>query len=149
MKVKLLLPIIFFGFLNSYAQIKTVNYAQTEIEVPKSYYAESEYEIKSDNFSAQWIYLSGEMFSKNMQLDILKQFEGQLKPDEVTEINFVSNGAKFTGKKLLLSKADLKYRIIAYGIINKQPLVINLGFKNEPKQNSDFDDLIIKFIKLE
>ena len=149
MKVKLLVPIIFLGFLNAFAQVKTVNYAQTQIEVPENYYSESEFEIKSDNFSAQWIYLSGEIFSKNMQLDIIKQFEGQLKPDEVTEINFVSSGAKFTGKKLLLSKADLKYRIIAFGIINKQPLVINLGFKNEPKQNSEFDDLIIKFIKFE
>jgi len=89
------------------------------------------------------------MFSKNMQLDIIKQFEGQLNPSKVSEVNFISNGAKFTGKKFLLEKAELKYRIIAYGIVNKQPLVLNLGFKTEPKQNSDFDDLIIKFIRFE
>ncbi|MFZ4106827.1 hypothetical protein [Flavobacterium sp.] len=149
MKLKLLFVIILFECVNSFAQIKTVNYAQTEIEVPKNYSAESEYEVKSDNFSAQWIYLSGEMFSNNMQLDILKQFEGQLKPDEISEVKFLSNGAKFTGKKLMLKKSELKYRIIAYGIVNKQPLVLNLGFKNEPIQNSDFDDFIIKFIRFE
>ena len=149
MKLKILFVIILFKCFNSFAQIKTINYAQTEIELPKSYSAESEFKIKSDNFYAQWIYLSGEMFSKNMQLNIMKQFEGQLKPSEVTEVNFISNGAKFTGKKFLLEKAELKYRIIAYGIVNRQPLVLNLGFKNEPKQNSDFDDLIIKFIRFE
>jgi hypothetical protein len=70
MKFKITLITFIFICLNTYSQntiIKKVNYANIEIQVPANYIANSEYEIENDNFSAQWLYLSKEMFDKNVQ----------------------------------------------------------------------------------
>ena len=151
MKFKITLITFIFICLNSYSQntiIKKVNYADIEIEVPANYIANSEYEIENDNFSAQWLYLSKVMFDQNVQYQIIKQFEDQTKAKEISEISFLSNGSIFKGKIYKIKNTNLKYKVLASGIVNNQPLVLNLSFKNEPKLNTDFDQLMQNFIKL-
>lgn len=150
MKIKTTLIALFFIYSITYSQnskVKKVNYASIEIDVPQNYIANSEYEIENDNFSAQWLYLSKEMFDQNIQNQIIKQFEDQTKAKEITEISFSSHGSMFNGKIYKLNNTDLKYKVLASGIINNQPLVLNLSFKNEPKSNRDLDILMQNFIK--
>jgi hypothetical protein len=150
MKIKTTLIALFFICSITYSQnskVKKVNYASIEIDVPQNYNANSEYEIENDNFSAQWLYLSKEMFDQNIQNQIIKQFEDQTKAKEITEISFSSHGSIFNGKIYKLNNTDLKYKVLASGIINNQPLVLNLSFKNEPKSNRDLDILMQNFIK--
>jgi hypothetical protein len=152
MKLKITLIAFIFICLNTYSQntiIKKVNYANIEIEVPINYKANSEFEIENDNFSAQWLYLSKEMFEQQIQNQIIKQFEDQTQAKEISVISFKSNGVIFKGRKYKLKDSDLKFKVLASGIINNQPLVLNLSFKNEPKSNADLDQLMQNFIKIE
>jgi hypothetical protein len=148
----LLLSLLTFGICNLFGQsteIKKVKYARTEIEVPADYYAKDEYSIESNLFSAQWLYLTKEMVEQGVNKQIIEQFEGQLKYSKSTNVDFVSNGGQFSGKKYQL-KGDgkLKFRILAFGSVDGQPLVLNLGFKDDPKSGEKFDELIKKFIQL-
>ncbi len=150
MKIKITLIAILFICSISYSQnskVIKVNYANIEIDVPQNYIANSEYEIENDSFSAQWLYLSKEMFDQNIQNQIIKQFEDQTKAKEITEISFSSNGSIFNGKIYKINNTDLKYKVLASGIVNNQPLVLNLSFKNEPKSNRDLDMFMQNFIK--
>lgn len=152
MKLKITLIAFIFICLNTYSQnnkIKKVIYANIEIEVPINYKANSEFEIENENFSAQWLYLSNEMFDQNVQTQIIKQFEDQTQAKEISIISFKSNGVLFKGKKYKLKDSELKFKVLASGIINNQPLVLNLSFKNEPKSNADLDQLMQNFIKIE
>jgi hypothetical protein len=145
MKTRIVLLIIVFQFFNACA-LKKLNYAKIKIEVPSNYKLSSEYQIENDNFSAQWTYLPGKSFSNNMQIEMNNQFESQFKLRYIEDINFISCGEKFIGKKYYLENAPLKYRIYAYGIINKKLVILNLGFKNNPENDKYFDDLMRKFI---
>ena len=152
MKLNITLIAFIFICLNTYSQntiIKKVIYANIEIEIPANYKANSEFEIENDKFSAQWLYLSKEMFEQQVQNQIIKQFEEQTQAKEISVMNFTSNGVMFKGKKYKLKNTDLKFKVLASGIINNQPLVLNLSFKNEPKSNADLDQLMQNFIKIE
>ncbi|HYH16323.1 MAG TPA: hypothetical protein VD794_13935 [Flavisolibacter sp.] len=152
MKTSLLLSILTFAFSNLFAQtteIKKVKYARTEIEVPASYNSKDEYSIDNDLFSAQWLYLTKEMVEQGVNTQILAQFEKQLKYSKSTSVDFISNGGQFSGKKYQLrGDSKLKFRILAFGSVDGQPLVLNLGFKDDPESDEQSDELIKKFIQL-
>ena len=141
------LTLAFCSLFGQDTEIKKVHYAKTEIDVPTDYTAKDEYSIENNLFSAQWLYLSKEMVEQGVEKQIIQQFEGQLKYSESTSVNFISNGGKFSGKKYQL-KGDnkMKFRILAFGQVDGQPLVLNLGFKDDPKSNEKLDELMRKFI---
>lgn len=145
-----LLSLLAFAFSNLYAQqskIKTVHYAQTEIVVPAEYTANDDYSIANNLFSAQWLYLSKEMVEKGVEKQIIQQFQNQLNYSSSTNVSFISNGGQFSGKKYhLKGSPKMKFRILAFGQVNGQPLVLNLGFKDNPKSNEKLDELMKKFI---
>ncbi|MEJ5148470.1 hypothetical protein [Sphingobacterium sp. MYb388] len=128
-------------------EIKKVNYANIQIDVPTNYTAKDEYSIENNSFSAQWIYLTNKMVEQGVEKQILNQIEKQLKYSKATNISFTSNGEQFSGKKYQLKgEMELIFRIIAFGSINGQPLVLNLAFKKDPKSDEETDELMKKFI---
>lgn len=151
-KIALLLSLLTITISTTFGQnseIKKVKYARTEIDVPVGYTAKDEYSIENDLFSAQWLYLTKEMAEQGVDKQIIQQFEEQLKYPKSTTIEFVSNGGQFSGKKYQLKgDSKMKYRILAFGTVDGQPLVLNLGFKNDPESDEKFDDLIKKFIQV-
>ena len=147
-----LLSVLTFAFSTLFGQsseIKKIRYAKTEIDVPTDYTAKDEYSIENNLFSAQWLYLTKEMVEQGVEKQIIQQFEGQLKYSKSSSVEFVSNGGQFSGKKYQL-KGDnkMKFRILAFGSVDGQPLVLNLGFKDDPKSDEKLDDLMKKFIHL-
>jgi hypothetical protein len=100
MKTRIVLLFILFQLFNACA-LKKINYAKIKIEVPNNYKKSSEYQIENDNFSAQWIYLPGESFSKNMQIELNNQYKSQIKLRYINDINFIS--CVFTNTLLLLN----------------------------------------------
>jgi len=147
----LLLSFLTFAFSNLFgqnAEIKKVKYAKTEIDVPPDYNAKDEYSIENSLFSAQWLYLTKEMVEQGVEKQIIQQFEGQLKYSKTTSVKFVSNGGQFSGKKYQLkSDNKMKFRILAFGSVDEQPLVLNLGFKDDPQSGEKLDDLMQRFIQ--
>jgi hypothetical protein len=129
-------------------ETKKVSYANTLIDVPKDYDSKDAYSIESNLFSAQWLYLSKEMVEKGVQKQMIKQFEKQIKFSESTEIDFISNNSMFSGKKYLLKgDSNLKYKILAFGTIDGQPLILNMSFKENPTLDQEFDEVVKQFIQ--
>ena len=61
-----------------------------------------------------------------------------------------SFNSELTGKKFKLkSDGKISYRIIVYGIVNKQPLLLNIGTENDITKNSDLNELLAKIITVE
>ena len=148
-----LLFLLTFAFSTLFGQnteIKKVKYARTEIDVPSDYNAKDEYSIENNAFVAQWLYLTKEMVEQGVEKQIIQQFEGQLRYSKSSNVKFVSNGGQFAGKKYQL-KGDNKinFRILAFGSVDGQPLVLNLGFKDDPKSDEKLDALMKKFIQFE
>jgi hypothetical protein len=143
--------ILYFLTIATFGQtsdIKKVKYAKTEIEVPANYSAKDEYTIENNAFSAQWLYLTQEMVDIGFAEQIFEQFEAQIKYSKATDINFISNGGQFKGKKYLLKggRTFAKYKVLAFGSVDGQPLILNLGFKEDPNSDKNFDALMLKFI---
>lgn len=89
------------------------------------------------------------MVGQGVNKQIIEQFKEQLKYSKSTSVDFVSNDGQFSDKKYQL-KGDnkLKFRILALGSVDGQPLVLNLGFKDDLKSDEKFDELIKKFIQV-
>ena len=51
-------------------EIKKVNYANIQIDVPTNYTAKDEYSIENNSFSAQWIYLTNEMVEQGIEKQV-------------------------------------------------------------------------------
>ena len=142
------LTVVLSTLFGQTTEIKKVKYAKTEIDVPKDYNAKDEYSIENDLFAAQWLYLTKEMVDQGVEKQILQQFEGQLKYSKSSSVEFVSNDGQFSGKKYQIKgDSKLKFRILAFGSVDGQPLVLNLGFKDDPKSDEKLDDLMKKFIQ--
>jgi len=144
-----LLTIAYSTLLGQPSEVKKVLYGKTEIEVPQKYSAKDEYSLESAEFSAQWLYLTKEMVDQGVGKQILERFEGQIKYSKSVEIEFYSHGKLFKGKKYLLKgSTPLKYRILSLGYEEEQPLILNMGVKNDPISNDKFDDLMKQFFSL-
>lgn len=120
-------------------------YAKTTIEIPTGCSAKSEYEILDCNgFSAQWLFLNEEMVKQGIQKQLLLQMDQQLQYKMKKSFMFTSQGQKFKGNKYTL--ADGKTRIIGFGKVDDIPLILNLGFDKNPKNNDDLTDFEKNFI---
>ena len=136
------------GF-NVSAQNK-LNYANLEITAPPNYTANDlpeSTELVSSAYTAQWRNLPNILYENNVHRQIIKQWEEDTHGRFISAIYFTSKGAKMTGKLYQLKvKEGIKYKIFAYGVVNNQPVVINLGFEKMPRQNKDLDELMLNFI---
>ncbi len=152
MKKFIIITILLFISFYSFGQnegFKKVQYSKTEIAVPEDYFAKDEYSIENNNFSAQWLYLNKEMVEQGVANQISKQFEDQIKFSKVTGIQFISNNGVFNGKKYeLKNNKKLKFKIIAFGTVDNQPLILNMGFRTDPELSDGSDQLMKKFIQM-
>ena len=147
----MLFALIMMG-LNLSAQTK-LNYANLEIATPANYTANDlpeSTELTSKSYTAQWRNLPNILYENNVHRQIIKQWEDDAHGRFISAIYFTSKGAKMTGKLYQLKVMEgIRYKIFAYGVVNSQPVVLNLGFEKMPRQNSDLDELMLNFITLE
>lgn len=104
-RYSLILVLFFFTLSNLFAQsneIKKVTYVKTEIDIPLEYSSKNEFSIENNKFSAEWVYLPSEIIEQDLGKEIFKQLEGQVDYDKMVDIEFISNGNKFSGKNIHL-----------------------------------------------
>ena len=155
MNLKLLITtFLIVGTLKISAQetekIKELNYAGIKISVPNNCEAKSEYELLNCyNTNIQWLYLNEEML-KTVPTQFLSQFASQPIVKKENDFKLKSFNSELTGKKFKI-KSDGKttYRIIVSGIVNNQPLILNIGTENDLIKNSDLNELLVKMINVE
>jgi hypothetical protein len=154
-KVKIIVSVfLIFGAVKTSAQetekIKELNYAGIKILVPNNCEAKSEYELLNcNNTNIQWLYLNEEML-KTVPTQFLSQFASRSKVIKESNFKLKSFNSELTGKKFKLkSDGKITFRIIVSGIVNKQPLLLNIGTENDITKNSDLNELLVKLITVE
>ena len=136
--MKRIIILVFIALsINSYGQsekqIDSLNYAHMKIAVPENCEAKSEYELLDcDGISIQWLYLNDEMLKT-----VPDQFMGQF------------TNQKTTGYKFKMKYTDgISYRIIVYGTVNNQPLLLNIGTKTDINETADLNGFLKKLIEI-
>lgn len=127
----LLFCLLFLSY--SYAQnenkIKVLEYTNLEIEVPKNCTAKSKYELLDCNgVSAQWMYFN-EAILKPAFGQLIEQVGKSSLSKEPIEIK--SLGATLKGFKFTYKDKKTSNRIVVYGVVNKQPLILNVASEDE------------------
>lgn len=149
MKKTIIILSLFFNFtLNAQENISKLNYAKTEISVPENCVAKSEYEIIDCNgFSAQWLFFDEEMIKQKINEQFQAQIEEEFEYKKKKNIEFTSQNQKFKGTKYELKNGT--YKIIGFGRINDIPLLLNLGFQKDPKNDKSLTEFERNFINLQ
>ena len=149
MKKTIIILSLFFNFtLNAQENISKLNYAKTEISVPENCVAKSEYEIIDCNgFSAQWLFFDEEMIKQKINEQFQAQIEEEFEYKKKKNIEFTSQNQKFKGTKYELKNGT--YKIIGFGRINDIPLLLNLGFQKDPKNDKSLTEFEKNFINLQ
>lgn len=128
--------------------IKELQYAHVKIAVPEGCTAVSDYELMDCNgFSVQWLYLSKEMVQQGVHKSFLDQTAQQFDYKTKKKINFSSQKQPFKGTKFEMK--DGTFRIVEFGVVTDVPLILNLKFAKEPKDNTSLSELEKNFIELE
>lgn len=147
---KLLLFFFLLSISHSFSQndkeIKALEYANIEIEIPSNCKANSKYELLDCNgFSAQWIYVNQEML-KSTPEQLFKQFGKKTKSKK--KIKVISFGSTLKGYLFTYKNKERWNRIIVYGTVNKQPLILNVASEDELIGFSDSNEFLKKIMKI-
>ena len=110
--------------------------------------AKTSYQLKCDNYSIQWFYMSDGIM-KMLPDTIVSQLERQKQAFHKEMINPYILDQVMKGYKISYeSEGSMHYQIIAYGIVNEQPILVQLSLDNEPKNNDDIPEFARQIIKL-
>ena len=143
-----LLVILFVGISTAWGQVQSLHFCGERIPVPAGCQADSDYELLCDDFSIQWMYLEEDMLTFVPQ-QYVNQLDDRLKKFRKRNVKLVSLGKEIDG--YLISHKDekvIKCKIIGYGIVNQQPVLIHLSLKNEPRDNEALPHQARQFIEL-
>jgi len=146
-----LLILFFFVAANAVGQTNkrdTVTFCYIKYPVPAGCTAEPNSSVKCDGWKLSWIYLNDEML-KTVPDQLVNQMAGQLKKFRKEDITcyLLFNPAK--GYKLSYKGEDgTVYQLIAYGIANEQPVIVQLSLNKEPQSNDDIPEFARQMIRL-
>jgi len=146
-----LLILFFFIAANAVGQTNkkdTLTFCYIKYPVPAGCISEPNSSVKCDGWKLSWIYLNDEML-KTVPDQLVNQMAGQLKKfrKEAITCYLLFNPAK--GYKLSYKVEDATvYQLIAYGIANEQPVIVQLNLGKEPKSNEDIPEFARQMIRL-
>lgn len=144
----LFLSLLFIS--NSFSQankeIKFLEYATIDFEIPNNCSTNSKYELLDcDGVSAQWIYFEEAML-KSASEKLIKQFsKNNISKEQIEVISF---GSTLRGYKFTYKNPENQNCIIVYGTVNKQPLILNVASEDELIAFSDLNEFLKKIMKI-
>ncbi|MBC8753802.1 hypothetical protein H2O64_03920 [Kordia sp. YSTF-M3] len=134
------------SFSQSNREIKTLDYANIEIEIPDKCTAKSKHELlKCNGISVQWMHLNKETL-KTVPEQLIKKFSKKTNSKEQIEV--ISFGATLKGYKFTYKNSESWNRIIVYGIVNKQPLILNVASEDELIAITNSNEFLKKIMKI-
>lgn len=138
-----------FAMAQSSQAVEEVRYCGYVIPVPEGCQANSDYEVTCDDFVIQWMYLEPDMLSF-MPKQYLDQLDERLKKFKKRNIQLISFEKKIDGYLVSYKDAkEMKYKIVAFGMINDQAVLLNLSLPQEPLSNDDLPTVAKQFVKLQ
>ena len=123
-----------------------VDFCFRKISVPDGCTIASEYQIKNEQTNFSWIYVSEDnlLFASNGLMSKLETYAGFTKE----RIGCYLLGHKVNGYRVSYTyEAKKMYQIIAYGIVNNQPVLVQLKSTKNPVQNTDLPDFALQFLR--
>jgi hypothetical protein len=138
--------------MSSFGQVTdkadTVSFCFIKLKVPQGCKAGSEYQIKCDDYSMSWTYLTPQTL-QTMPDQLISQMAGQMKKFKKEPVTCYLLDNPVKGYKISF-KTDqgIAHQLIAYGIANEQPVLVQLSLDKEPKTNDDIPAFPRQLIRL-
>ena len=126
----------------------TISFCFMKYKIPSGCKAVSEYQLKCDDYSMSWIYLTPQTF-QTMPDQIIKQMAGQMKKFKKEPVTCYLLDNQVKGYKISY-KTDqgTGYQLMAYGIANEQLVLVQLSLGKEPESNEDIPAFPRQMIRL-
>lgn len=153
MKYALLVLLTFTSFV-SFGQtakhVDTLSFCRNKYPVPTGCTAESEYQVKCDNYSMTWIYMNEQML-QTMPEQFISQMTQQMKDLKKELVNYYLLGKEAKGYRLSFKtkSGEKGYQLIGYGTANGQPVIVQLALDKEPKTNNDLPEFARQIITIQ
>jgi hypothetical protein len=130
------------------AKSDTVKFCYIKFVLPSGCAASSESQVKCDDYSMSWIYMSYPML-QSVPGQTIENMSQQLKKFKKEAITVYLLDAPVKGFKLSY-KTDqgTVYQLMAYGVANEQPVIVQLVLNKEPKSNDDIPAFARQIIRL-
>jgi hypothetical protein len=136
------------AFAQTVQQVDAVTFCSNKYEVPAGCTAESEYQVKCDNYSMIWIHMEKPML-RSMPDQIVNQMATQLKKFKKEKIVCYLLDKEVKGYRASFkTDSGTSYLLIAYGMVNEQPVFVKLSLDKEPGTNEDIPEFARQIIKL-
>jgi hypothetical protein len=147
---------LIFSFLftvsSSFAQTPgsgdEISFCFIKYKIPAGCKATSEYQVKCDNYSMTWIYLTPQTF-QTMPDQVIKQMAGQMKKFKKEPVTCYLLGNPVKGYKISF-KTDqgTGHQLMAWGLANEQLVLVQLSLDREPKTDDDIPAFPGQMIRL-
>jgi len=136
------------SFAQNTAHTDTVSFCFIKYQVPAGCQATSEYQIKCDDYSMSWIYLTPQTF-QTMPDQVINQLAGQYKKFRKENITCYLIGSPVKGYRISF-KTDqgTAHQLIAWGVANEQLVLVQLSLNKEPKTDADIPPFPGQIIRL-
>lgn len=154
MKVFLVVVVFMFASMANAQTAKSVDelsFAAKTFKTPGGCQAPSPFQLQCADYSMVWIYMNTEML-KTMPEQAIDQLSTQLKDFKKKEIAVFLMGEKVKGYKITFkNQTDGKngYQIVAYGVVNQQPLLFQLSLEKDPTKNAELPEFTRQIVGLE
>jgi hypothetical protein len=142
---------MFFSAIPVHAQSgkprDSVNFCFNRFKMPSSCTIEGDHAVRRTDGDFSWMYVSQDnlILASNGLLGKLQTFKDFSKQRISCYIlNKKVNGYKVSFK----NNGETLYQIIAYGIVNDQPVMIQLVLPKEPVTNADIPDFALQIVRL-
>ena len=147
--------LLFTGFLLTFISwsasatdiTDSVRFCFRNYPVPKACTVSSATEIRSVSGNLSWVYVEKDnlLFSWNALLNKLQTYPAFSRE----RLRCILAGREVNGYRVSYQKeGKTMYQLIAYGIVNNQPVLVQLNTNKNPLTNKDLPDFAKQFILL-
>jgi hypothetical protein len=151
MKKFLIIFLVLFAttaFAQENKPVDSVEFCTVKYKVPKDGVAKFPTEIKGDNYRMIWLYMKPELF-KTLPEQFIGQLGAQMSEFNKVPVTVYLLNKQATGYKISFKKDnELHHQIIAYGVVNGQPVLVQLSLNTEPKTNNDIPEFPRQIVSL-
>jgi hypothetical protein len=129
-------------------KVDSLEFCHVRFKVPPGCTAASRYQVICGDYSMDWLYMTPQML-QTMPDQFVNQLSKQLKDVKREPIRCYIFNNEVKGYKISFQGSQgTLYQLIAYGIVNDQPVLAQLSLNREPKTNEDIPPFPGQIIRL-
>ena len=129
-------------------KVDSVTFCFIKYKVPIGCTAKSEYQVQCDNYSIVWLYMNEQMM-QSMPDQFVNQMAGRMENFKKKSITCYLLDNPVKGYAISFKKdSGTGHQLIAYGVANGQPVLVQLSLNSEPKTNDDIPEFPRQIIRM-